>query len=53
VQVGAGVHLKRCIVDKNVQIPAGERIGFDSENDLARFVVSKSGITAVPKDYCF
>jgi glucose-1-phosphate adenylyltransferase len=53
VQVGAGAQLKRCIVDKNVQIPAGERIGFDAENDLARFVVSKSGITAVPKDYCF
>jgi glucose-1-phosphate adenylyltransferase len=53
VHIGVGAQLKRCIVDKNVQIPVGERIGFDAENDLARFVVSKSGITAVPKDYCF
>ena len=53
VQVGAGVHLKRCIVDKNVRIPSGERIGFDATTDAERFAVSESGITVVPKDYCF
>ena len=53
VHVGAGVHLKRCIVDKNVQIPPGERIGFDATADAARFTVSESGITVVPKDYRF
>jgi glucose-1-phosphate adenylyltransferase len=53
VHVGAGVHLKRCIVDKNVQIPPGERIGFDTTADAARFTVSESGITVVPKGYRF
>jgi len=53
VYVGAGATLKRCIVDKNVRIPPGERIGFDADADAARFTVSESGITVVPKDYRF
>jgi glucose-1-phosphate adenylyltransferase len=53
VHVGAGAHLMRCIVDKNVRIPSGERIGFDADADATRFVVSESGVTVVPKGYCF
>ena len=53
VHIGAGVHLKCCIVDKNVQIPPGERIGFDQTADAARFAISESGITVIPKDYYF
>lgn len=53
VHVGAGAHLKRCIIDKNVLIPPCERIGFDRNTDATRFAVSESGITVVPKDYCF
>ena len=53
VHVGAGAHLKRCIVDKNVRIPPNERIGFDSTADAARFTVSGWGITVVPKGYRF
>jgi glucose-1-phosphate adenylyltransferase len=53
VYVGAGAHLMRCIVDKNVRIPSGERIGFDADADATRFVVSESGVTVVPKGYCF
>jgi glucose-1-phosphate adenylyltransferase len=53
VHVGAGAQLKRCIVDKNVQIPPGERIGFDRIADATRFAISESGITVVPKDYRF
>jgi glucose-1-phosphate adenylyltransferase len=53
VHIGAGVHLKCCIVDKNVQIPPGERIGFDHTADAARFAISESGITVIPKDYHF
>jgi glucose-1-phosphate adenylyltransferase len=40
-------------VDKNVQIPPGERIGFDTTTDSARFTVSEAGITVVPMGYCF
>jgi glucose-1-phosphate adenylyltransferase len=36
-----------------VRIPPGERIGFDPGADAARFVVSESGVTVVPKGYCF
>ena len=53
VHVGAGAYLRRCIVDKNVQIPPGERIGFDTTTDSARFTVSEAGITVVPMGYCF
>jgi glucose-1-phosphate adenylyltransferase len=53
VQVGAGAYLIRCIVDKNVLIPPGERIGFDTTADAARFTISESGITVVPKGYRF
>ena len=53
VHVGADAHLTRCIVDKNVQIPAGERIGFDNADDAARFAISESGITVVPMGYQF
>ena len=53
VQVGARARLRNCIVDKDVEIPAGERIGYDKEQDRARFVVSDKGIVVVPKGYRF
>ena len=53
VTVGEGAHLHRCIVDKQVAIPAGERIGFDRAADARRFTVSESGIVVIPKGYCF
>ncbi|WP_340121002.1 sugar phosphate nucleotidyltransferase [Methylobacter svalbardensis] len=51
--VAASAHLKRCIVDKNVQIPPGEQIGFDSAADAVRSTVPESGITIVLKGYRF
>ncbi len=53
VQVGEGAVVKRAIIDKNVRIPAGTRIGVDLEEDRARFAVTDSGIVAVPKNYRF
>jgi glucose-1-phosphate adenylyltransferase len=53
VQVGDGAELDNCIVDKGVVIPPGERIGFDAEQDGARFSLSEKGIVVVPKGYCF
>ena len=53
VKVGDGAHLKSCIVDKNVEIPAGTKIGFDSELDKQRFTVSDAGIVVIPKGYVF
>jgi glucose-1-phosphate adenylyltransferase len=53
VRVGEGAQLQRCIVDKHVTIPAGERIGFDLARDAERFTVSDRGIVVIGKGYRF
>ena len=53
VTVGVDARLRKCIVDKGVHIPAGERIGFDRAKDEARFTVSDSGVVVVAKGYQF
>jgi len=54
VTVGAGAQLRRCVIDKNVVVPAGARVGHDHEFDVARgLTVSSHGITVVPKGYEF
>jgi glucose-1-phosphate adenylyltransferase len=53
VTVGAGARLRRCIVDKGVQIPPGETVGIDPAKDAARFASSAKGVVVVPKDYRF
>jgi glucose-1-phosphate adenylyltransferase len=50
VDVGRGAQLRRVIVDKNVVIPPGTRIGVDHEEDRARgFHVSESGVVVLGK----
>ena len=50
VDVGRHAVLRRCIVDKNVVVPEGARIGMDPEEDRARgYTVTDSGITVVGK----
>ncbi len=53
VRVGAGSQIRNAIIDKNVIVPAGTRIGFDDEQDRARFTVSDGGVVAIPKNYKF
>lgn len=54
VEVGRHSHLNRVIVDKNVKIPPGTRIGVDHEADRERgFTVTESGVVVVPKSYTF
>ena len=53
VTVGAGCRLRRVIVDKEVAIPAGTRIGLDRKADRRRFTVSDGGITVVSRRYHF
>ena len=50
VTIGPGARLNRVVVDKNVVVPAGLRIGFDRAVDEARFTVSDNGITVIDKD---
>jgi glucose-1-phosphate adenylyltransferase len=50
VEVGRHAVLRRCVIDKGVQIPEGMEIGVDSDTDRARFHVTARGITLVTPD---
>jgi glucose-1-phosphate adenylyltransferase len=48
--IGRNAVVRRAILDKNVHVPDGAKIGIDSEADEARgFTVSESGVTVVGK----
>jgi glucose-1-phosphate adenylyltransferase len=47
--VGEGARVHRAIVDKDVEIPPGCRIGMDTQADASRFAVTPGGISVVPK----
>jgi glucose-1-phosphate adenylyltransferase len=49
VQVGRSAVVRRAIVDKNVQIAEGARIGVDPKEDRRRFSVSAGGVVVVGK----
>jgi glucose-1-phosphate adenylyltransferase len=49
VKVGRYARLRRVIVDKDVELPAGIQIGFDLEADKKRFTVTDDGIVVIPK----
>ncbi len=49
VTVGRHCKIRRAIVDKHVEIPPGTVIGYDPEEDRARFQVTESGIVVIPK----
>jgi glucose-1-phosphate adenylyltransferase len=41
--------VRRAIIDKFVEIPEGETIGYDLERDRQRYTVTESGIVVIPK----
>lgn len=48
--IGAGAVLRKAILDKNVKVPPGAKIGVDRELDIARgFTVTESGLTVLSK----
>jgi glucose-1-phosphate adenylyltransferase len=49
VRIGDGAQIKNAILDKNVIVEPGARIGYDRDEDLERFTVSESGIVVVGK----
>jgi glucose-1-phosphate adenylyltransferase len=53
VRVGEGAQLRRCICDRHVQVPAGEKIGFDAAADARRFPVTDAGVIVVSSDFGF
>jgi glucose-1-phosphate adenylyltransferase len=52
-KIGRHARIRRTIIDKNVSVPEGFEIGFDTETDKKRFTVSETGIVVVPKNYVF
>lgn len=53
VTVGKKAQLRNCIIDKHVQIPDGESIGYDLAKDAERFTVTEAGIVVIPQGYLF
>jgi glucose-1-phosphate adenylyltransferase len=51
VNVGRHCRIRRSIIDRDVHIPEGSVIGYDSEADRQRYFVTESGITVVTRDY--
>jgi glucose-1-phosphate adenylyltransferase len=51
VAVGRHCRIRRCIIDRNVHLPEGTTIGYDTEADRSRYFVTDSGITVVTRDY--
>jgi glucose-1-phosphate adenylyltransferase len=49
VQIGRRCKIKRAIIDKNVEIPAGMTIGYDPAEDKRRFHVTPGGVVVIPK----
>jgi glucose-1-phosphate adenylyltransferase len=50
VQIGEGAVVLRAILDKNVVVPPGARIGVDREEDRAHgFTVSDNGVVVIGK----
>jgi glucose-1-phosphate adenylyltransferase len=48
--VGRHARIRRAIIDKNVVIPEGYEIGFDSEGDKKKFTVTETGIVVIGKN---
>jgi glucose-1-phosphate adenylyltransferase len=50
VEIGRGCRLRRVILDKNVYIPPGTEIGYNSEKDRESYFATKSGIVVIPRE---
>ena len=53
VRVGQGAVVRNAIIDKNVEVPPGARVGVDPEEDLARGFVVEDGLTVIGKGQQF
>jgi glucose-1-phosphate adenylyltransferase len=51
VNIGRHCRIRRAIIDRDVHIPEGSVIGYDTEADRQRYYVTDSGITVVTRDY--
>jgi glucose-1-phosphate adenylyltransferase len=51
VNVGRHCRIRRAILDRDVHVPEGTTIGYDTEADRERYFVTDTGITVVTRDY--
>ncbi|HEY3927313.1 MAG TPA: glucose-1-phosphate adenylyltransferase [Candidatus Koribacter sp.] len=51
VNVGRHCRIRRAIIDRDVHIPEGTVIGYDTESDRQKYHITDSGITVVTRDY--
>ncbi len=49
VDIGRHSHIRKAIIDKDVIIPPGTKIGYDLEEDRKRYHVTSSGIVVIAK----
>ncbi len=49
VVIGRHAKIRRAIIDKDVEIPAGTEIGYNLAEDKKRWYVSEGGIVVIPK----
>jgi glucose-1-phosphate adenylyltransferase len=49
VRIGDGAQVRNAILDKNVVVEPGAKIGFDLARDRERFTVSSGGIVVIGK----
>jgi glucose-1-phosphate adenylyltransferase len=47
VEIGERCHIRCAIIDKNLRVAPGTRIGFDHEEDKKNYFVTESGITVL------
>jgi glucose-1-phosphate adenylyltransferase len=50
VHVGAGAIVRNAIIDKNVVIPSGARIGVDMDRDRELYTISDAGVVCIGKN---
>ena len=50
VRIGKGAVIRHAILDKNVIVPDGARIGVDPEHDRARFTITPEGVVVIGKN---
>ena len=51
VSVGRHCRIRRAILDRDVHVPEGTTIGYDTDADRQRYFVTETGITVVTRDY--
>jgi glucose-1-phosphate adenylyltransferase len=51
VNIGRHCKIRKAIIDRDVHIPEGTTIGYDTDADRQRYFVTESGITVVTRDY--